>query len=114
MKAQSQTFSSTKPFCWKLFSPILSTKRKNNSIKGTDDIDMVPSATLNLSGKSRMSMKPTEKRGMQEKNNMVRVGLDIKRDTNIKELEDDIESMPNDSKDSEIERIFEGLCDYED
>lgn len=61
MAAQRQMPSSTQSFIWEL---VLSTKRNNDSFKGIDGIDMVPSPMINLSGKRRMSMKPTKKRGI--------------------------------------------------
>lgn len=59
-------------------------------------------------------MEHSEGRGMQEKSNKVRVEISAKRDADTKESKNNSERMTNDSEDSEIEKIFEGLSDYKD
>lgn len=84
-EAQSQTVSNTKPSEWEPLSPILFTSRHNDSLEGSDDVDMVLSPTHNLSGNSRSCMEHTEGRGMRERSNTVRVEMGAKRDAYIED-----------------------------
>lgn len=59
-------------------------------------------------------MESIKRRGLQENDNIFRTKLVAKRRIVIEESKSDTQSLFNDSEDSKIERMFEGLSDYED
>lgn len=99
---------------WEPPLPNLSTKMQNDSPRSTDDNNEAILPVLNLLGNYICSVERIERRRLQENWDIAKTESVAKRRIVIEEPKNDTESFFNDSEISDVERMFEGVCDYED